>query len=100
HFFHRPSRGYFHYFKRQNHPLMKHLESSYTTHDGLKLFLQAWMPDDPKASILLVHGLAEHSGRYRSLAEKLTEIGIAVFTFDGRGHGRSAGGKPDAYFES
>jgi alpha-beta hydrolase superfamily lysophospholipase len=79
---------------------MTHLESSYTTHDGLKLFLQAWMPDHPKASMLLVHGLAEHSGRYHSLVEMLTEIDVAVFTFDGRGHGKSAAGKPDAYFSS
>ncbi|GAA0878260.1 alpha/beta hydrolase [Algoriphagus jejuensis] len=79
---------------------MKHLESSYTTHDGLKLYLQAWMPEQPRASLLLVHGLGEHSGRYARLVERLTQIGVAVFTFDGRGHGKSVEGKPDAYFES
>lgn len=79
---------------------MKHLETSYTTHDGLKLYLQAWMPDSPKASLLLVHGLGEHSGRYAPLVERLVDSGIAVFTFDGRGHGKSASGKPDAFFAS
>ncbi|PZX52784.1 alpha-beta hydrolase superfamily lysophospholipase [Algoriphagus ratkowskyi] len=79
---------------------MKHLETSYTAHDGQKLYLQAWMVDAPKASMLLVHGLGEHSGRYEHLVEKLNEIGVSVFTFDGRGHGKSAEGKPDAYFES
>ncbi|WP_026965824.1 alpha/beta hydrolase [Algoriphagus terrigena] len=79
---------------------MKHLESSYTTHDGKKLFLQAWMPEQPKASLLLVHGLGEHSGRYLPLVEKLTGLGVAVFTFDGRGHGKSVEGRPDAFFES
>lgn len=69
---------------------MKHLESSYKTHDGLNLYLQAWLPDAPKASLLLVHGLGEHSGRYSQLVEKLIEIGIEVFSFDGRGHGKSA----------
>ncbi|WP_425638175.1 lysophospholipase [Algoriphagus yeomjeoni] len=79
---------------------MKHLETAYKTHDGIELYLQAWMVDTPKASLLLVHGLGEHSSRYLHLVEKLNAAGISVFTFDGRGHGKSATGKPDAYFES
>ena len=79
---------------------MKHFESSYITHDGIKLYLQAWMPENPKASLLLVHGLGEHSGRYAEFALKLVEAGVAVFTFDGRGHGKSADGKATAFFES
>ncbi len=79
---------------------MNHLETSYTTHDGIKLFLQAWMPDHPKASLLLVHGLGEHSGRYEGLVNMLGELDVAVFTFDGRGHGKSAEGEPDAFVES
>lgn len=79
---------------------MKHFESTYSAHDGAKLFLQAWFPENPKASILLVHGLGEHSGRYVDFAEKLVDAGIAVFTFDGRGHGKSEEGKPTAYYES
>lgn len=79
---------------------MKHFETSYTTHDGLKLHLQAWLPENPKASLLLVHGLGEHSGRYGSMVSKLSDLGVAVFTFDGRGHGKSANGKPTAYFDS
>lgn len=79
---------------------MKHYETSYTTHDGLKLYLQAWLPENPKASLLLVHGLGEHSGRYGAMVSRLNELGVAVFTFDGRGHGKSAVGKPTAYFDS
>ncbi|MFC3881815.1 alpha/beta hydrolase [Algoriphagus namhaensis] len=79
---------------------MKHLETTYDTHDGKKLYLQAWMSDSPKASLLLVHGLGEHSSRYVHLVEKLVEAGVSVFTFDGRGHGKSADDKPDAFFES
>ncbi|EAZ79581.1 alpha/beta hydrolase [Algoriphagus machipongonensis] len=79
---------------------MNHLETSYTTHDGIKLYLQAWMPDESKAAVLLVHGLGEHSSRYVHLAERLVKIGISVFTFDGRGHGKSVKGKPNAYFKS
>lgn len=79
---------------------MKNLETSYETHDGKKLYSQAWMAESPKASMLLVHGLGEHSNRYLHLVEKLNEINISVFSFDGRGHGKSAEGKPDAYFDS
>lgn len=79
---------------------MKHLETSYLTHDGLQLYLQAWLPESPKAGLLLIHGLGEHSGRYAPLVDWLVAEGIAVFTFDGRGHGRSVEGKPDAYFAS
>ena len=79
---------------------MNHFETSYTTHDGLKLYLQAWMPENPKAGLLLVHGLGEHSGRYGHMVEKLNDLGVAVFTFDGRGHGKSSEGKPNAYFDS
>jgi alpha-beta hydrolase superfamily lysophospholipase len=79
---------------------MNHLETDYYTHDGLKLYLQAWMPGDAKASVLIVHGLGEHSARYAHLAQKLVDAGIAVFTFDGRGHGRSSQPKPTAYFSN
>ena len=79
---------------------MKHLETAYKTHDGKELYLQAWMADAPKAAMLLVHGLGEHSSRYLHLVEKLNEAGVSVFTFDGRGHGKSAKDKPDAFFES
>ncbi|KEO72065.1 alpha/beta hydrolase [Anditalea andensis] len=78
---------------------MNHLESSYQTHDGLSLYLQAWVPKHPKATVFLVHGLGEHSSRYDFLVERFTENNIAVFTFDGRGHGKSSIPKPDAYID-
>ena len=77
---------------------MNHFESKYTAHDGASLFLQAWMPEKPTASLLVVHGLGEHSGRYAKFAQALCEAGIAVFTFDGRGHGQSESVKPTAFF--
>lgn len=79
---------------------MKHLETEYTTHDGIKLYLQAWLPEDPKAAVLIVHGLGEHSGRYEHFAKKLVAHQISVFTFDGRGHGKSSSPSPTAYFNN
>jgi acylglycerol lipase len=59
--------------------------------DGLQLYTQAWLPNDPKAIILLSHGYAEHSGRYQHLASYLADNGFTVYALDHRGHGRSEG---------
>ncbi len=65
-----------------------HLSSA----DGTRLFERSWLPDAaPKAAVLIVHGYAEHCGRYAWTAEQLVARGYAVFAFDLRGHGQSAG---------
>lgn len=80
---------------------MPHFESSYPTHDGKRLYTQIWEPDgERKAAIFLIHGLAEHSGRYAHFADKMNRHGCAVHTFDGRGHGQSELPKPSAYFSN
>ncbi len=59
---------------------------------GAKLHWQKWLPDHgPKAIILLVHGYAEHAGRYQYFAEHCVGKGYAVFAVDHWGHGRSEG---------
>jgi alpha-beta hydrolase superfamily lysophospholipase len=45
----------------------------------------------PVASALVVHGYAEHGGRYREVAATLAALGVPTLTFDLRGHGRSSG---------
>jgi alpha-beta hydrolase superfamily lysophospholipase len=56
------------------------------------LFAQAWLPErDPRAVVVISHGLAEHGGRYAALAERLVAHGYAVYALDHRGHGRSTG---------
>lgn len=44
-------------------------------------------PKRPKASILILHGMAEHQKRYQAFAEYLVNNGYDVFTYDHRGHG-------------
>lgn len=44
-----------------------------------------------RATIVLAHGLAEHSGRYAYVAEQLNAAGFAVYSVDYRGHGQSPG---------
>lgn len=51
----------------------------------------AWVPDEPKAVLAIVHGLGEHRGRYDGMAEKFCGRGIAVYKYDQRGHGESGG---------
>lgn len=64
---------------------------NFQTHDGLILHLNEWPAPQPRARLLLVHGLGEHSGRYAALAGELNAAGISVRAFDHRGHGRSQG---------
>jgi alpha-beta hydrolase superfamily lysophospholipase len=62
--------------------------------DGTATFVRRWpVPDgvERRGSILLVHGLGEHSGRYGHVAERLGALGLETFAHDLRGHGRSEG---------
>ena len=69
-----------------------HDEGRLTARDGLGLYEQWWLPEtDARAVVILVHGLAEHSGRYATTAEDLCRHGYAVYAADLRGHGRSDG---------
>lgn len=71
---------------------MQHSTDTITTPDGLALFAQAWEPDSaPRGVVLLVHGIAEHGGRYRHVAAYLVERGYTVCVVDHRGHGQSGG---------
>jgi alpha-beta hydrolase superfamily lysophospholipase len=59
---------------------------------GLELFYRAWRPaEDTRASIVIVHGLGEHGGRYDRLVDALLARGFATSAMDHRGFGRSPG---------
>ena len=64
------------------------------TRDGTALLLRHWTPDtEPWASLLMVHGLAEHCGRYEHVGAQLARAGIDVHGFDLRGFGGSGGAR-------
>lgn len=44
----------------------------------------------PKATLIIVHGMAEHRGRYERFAQFLADHSIVVMTFDQLGHGEHA----------
>ena len=59
--------------------------------DGSRVRYRRWLPDgDVRATVQLVHGASEHSGRYGRLAQALTARGFGVWAMDLRGHGRTA----------
>lgn len=71
---------------------MKHTEGRFTGRKGLSLYYQCWLPaTDPKAILLVVHGWAEHSGRYTNLGNYFVPKGYAICALDHRGHGKSEG---------
>jgi acylglycerol lipase len=60
--------------------------------DGTELFVRNWRPaDEPWAFVLLVHGIAEHSGRYEHVGVRLVAAGLDVTAYDQRGFGASGG---------
>lgn len=65
--------------------------------DGTSLFIRDWhVPTNPNPpSIVIMHGLGEHSGRYAHIARFFNTLGFRVRNFDQRGHGQSGGGRGD-----
>jgi acylglycerol lipase len=59
--------------------------------DHSELYARSWRPINSLGVIVIVHGYAEHSGRYKWAALQLADRGFAVYTFDLRGHGKSSG---------
>lgn len=56
-----------------------------------QLFERVWPVQNPKGAVVIVHGLAEHSGRYEHVAGALNRAGYSVHAQDLRGHGHSPG---------
>ena len=67
------------------------MDDSLTTADGLELQLREWPCERPHGSVLIVHGLGEHIGRYLHVAQHLNDWGWNVIGYDQRGHGASEG---------
>ena len=65
--------------------------------DGTSLHVSDYLlpAGSARGGIVIVHGLGEHSGRYRQLAQRLNQAGWSVRCYDQRGHGRSQGARGD-----
>ena len=62
---------------------------------GHTLTYRLWRPAAPRMLLVLVHGFAEHGGRYAAFAESLAARGICVAVPDLWAHGRSGGERGD-----
>ena len=66
-------------------------EASFAGSEG-RVFYRRWDPESqPSRIVLIVHGYAEHGGRYAHVAAALTSRGSVVYADDHLGHGRSDG---------
>lgn len=73
---------------------MKHREMQLPGCQDASLYAQAWLPEgEPRAVLVVSHGLAEHSGRYAQFAEYFAARDYAVYAIDHRGHGKSTGSR-------
>ena len=66
-------------------------ESQVELSDGGERYRRSWLPAEPNRVMLLVHGYAEHTGRYDEMAMYFAERQFAVHAYDQVGHGRTAG---------
>ncbi len=56
---------------------------------GIDVHAWSFIPDKPVASLQLVHGMMEHSGRYLEFARWLAGKGVSVYMNDHPGHGKN-----------
>ncbi|MFA6800753.1 MAG: lysophospholipase [Acholeplasmataceae bacterium] len=54
-------------------------------------FVENHEVENPKATVIITHGIAEHSGRYLKIVEQLNQNGYRVVRYDLRGHGQTEG---------
>jgi alpha-beta hydrolase superfamily lysophospholipase len=71
---------------------MRHIQDKVTTSDGFSLYTQTWATEgEPKAILLIVHGIGDHSSRYHNYVDYFVPRGYTLTAFDSRGSGRSNG---------
>ena len=68
-------------------------DRSFRTRDSTLLHRRDWPCDDPHGTIVIVHGLGEHIGRYEAVAAFLNTHRWHVAAYDQRGHGKSEGAR-------
>ncbi len=66
--------------------------STWPSADGTPIHVRHWpAAGDAWATVLIVHGIGEHSGRYERTGQLMANAGLDVYAFDLRGHGLSGG---------
>lgn len=58
--------------------------------DGHELYYERYEPPSPIGHVHIIHGMAEHIGRYTEFVDYLVSRGFIVSAHDQRGHGKTA----------
>ena len=79
---------------RMQHEVLPYLQSRreegrFKTSDGASLFTLTYHADNPRGSVVILHGMGESAEKYHELCYYLLKSDLSVFLFDQRGHGRS-----------
>ena len=70
---------------------MQTKQFQFTLSDGGSANVHCWLPDQKAIAVVqIIHGMAEHGGRYARFAQALTDAGLAAYAQDLPGHGRTA----------
>jgi alpha-beta hydrolase superfamily lysophospholipase len=78
--------------RKRHYGMAERREGHFRGQNRSELYYQSWTLDQaPLATIVITHGLGEHSESYHKTAEILCGLGYAVYAWDLRGHGRSDG---------
>lgn len=56
-----------------------------------ELFYQTWISPESRATLVLTHGMGEHSDSYWKTAKDIARLGFDLVAWDVRGHGKSEG---------
>jgi len=62
-------------------------KKSFLNKDGQQVFYLHWQVSEPRAAVVIAHGMVEHPARYDDFATFLTDSGIAVYGIYHIGHG-------------
>ncbi|MCB1172456.1 MAG: lysophospholipase [Leptospiraceae bacterium] len=75
-----------------------HSSARFQSIRGYELFYQMWTAPrvDPERTIIIHHGLGEHSGRYRHVLDAFLDDQVSFIAYDAYGHGQSQGRKGDS----
>jgi len=84
-------------FNYGNYYILKEPEMIFEIDSDTSLYYRTWEPSggnsENAGNVIIVHGYAEHSGRYEYAGQYLSRKGFRVFAYDHPCHGQSAGSR-------
>lgn len=60
---------------------------AFAASDDVQVPYRLWLPREPRAALVLLHGCCDYSGAFDAVGRKLARAGFAVLAYDQRGFG-------------